>query len=49
MIQFTLEIRRIYIGTDGNLNQAKMEEFFHNDANFFEPTLGFFNREEAAA
>ena len=36
-------IRRHYIGSGGNLTQKIMEKFFHNDANFREPTLGFFS------
>jgi hypothetical protein len=42
------EIRRHYIGTDGNLTQKRMEAFFHNDADFRDFTPGFFTREEAA-
>ena len=36
-------IRRHYIGTDGSLTQREMEEFFYNDANFSDPTPGFFS------
>jgi hypothetical protein len=35
------EVKRAYIGR-GNLTQAKMEAFFHNDANFRDCTPGFF-------
>ena len=37
----TNEIRRHYIG-EGRLTQAKMEPFFHNDANFSEFTPAYF-------
>jgi len=43
------EVRRHYIGTDGNLTQKKMEMFFHNDENFSDCTAGFFNRLEVVA
>ena len=39
------EIQRHYLG-DGNLTRRKMEEFFHNDANFTEATGGFFDGKE---
>lgn len=35
------EIKRHYVGT-GSLTQTKMEEFLKNDANFVNPTPGFF-------
>lgn len=36
------EIRRHYMGDTGNLTQARMEEFFENDANFSHCLSGFF-------
>jgi hypothetical protein len=38
--RITKEIKRHYIG-DGSLTQAKMEEFFRDDANFVDATPGF--------
>jgi len=38
-LRIAKEIRRHYIG-DGRLTQSKMEEFFHNHANFSDYTLG---------
>jgi hypothetical protein len=40
------EIRRHYIGNDGNLTQKRMEALFHDDANFSRCTAEFFTREE---
>lgn len=40
-------IKTRYIGSE-RLTQAKMEEFFHNDANFVHATPGFFAKQLAA-
>ena len=39
-------IKNRYIGTE-RLTQEKMEEFFHNDANFVDATPGFFAKKFA--
>ena len=41
-------IKNHFIGVGKNLTQAKMEEFFHNDANFVHATPGFFRKEMVA-
>jgi hypothetical protein len=40
-LRITKEIRRMWIG-DSNLSQKEMVAFFHNDDNFTEATVGFF-------
>ena len=37
-------IKNRYIGKDERLTQVKIEEFFHNDANFLHATPGFFTK-----
>lgn len=36
-------IKELYIGTEGNLTQKKMEEFFSVDGFFRNATPGYFN------
>jgi hypothetical protein len=47
-LMLTTNIKSRYIGTE-RLTQEKMEEFFHNDANFVHATPGFFRKEEVTA
>ena len=41
-------IKNHFIGSDSNLTQKRMEEFFHKDANFVRATPRFFTPEYAA-
>ena len=38
-------IKNVFIGRHVPLTQGKMEEFFHNDANFVHATPGYFSKE----
>ncbi len=41
-LRLTAYIKNRYLGSSGNLTQKKMEEFFHDNANFVHPTPRFF-------
>lgn len=43
-LRVTHEIKRHYLGDEGNLTQAKMEKFFRNDLNFMRAAPSFFQQ-----
>lgn len=47
-LNITTCIKNHFIGSNKNLTQKSMEDFFHNDANFVDATPGFFTQEHAA-